>query len=188
MTYLILGVLLWSLLHILPAAGSGIRAALINRIGEGPYKGLFALLIILSIVMMVFGWKTIPREFIYELPAWADLVCGISMLAMSVLFFAPYMKTNISRLLRHPQLLGIALWGFGHVLASGQVRSLVLFGGISAWAIVELLCINRRDGAWQKPAPVSYMEDFKLLLAGLGFFLIFVFIHEGVFGAAVVPA
>ncbi len=188
MTYLVLGVLLWSFVHMLPAAGMGIRATLVNRIGEGPYKGLFALLIILSVVMMVFGWKAIPREFIYELPAWADLVCGLSMLAMSILFFAPYMQTNISRFLRHPQLIGIVLLGAGHVLASGQVRSLILFGGISAWAVIELICINRRDGDWHKPEPVSYLSDFKLLLAGLGFFMIFMFIHEGVFGAAVVPA
>jgi uncharacterized membrane protein len=188
MTYLVLGVLLWSFMHILPAVPTGIRAAIIDRTGEGPYKGLSGLLIIISIVLMVMGWRGLPREFIYELPAWADLVCGISMLAMSVLFFAPYMPTNIKRFLRHPQLIGIVLLGFGHVLASGQVRSLILFGGIGAWAIIEIILLNRRDGSWQKPEPVSIKSDYKLLLAGLGFFLLFVFIHEGVFGTSVLSA
>ena len=188
MTYLIVGVLLWSFVHMVPAVPMGIRASIIKRTGEGPYKGLFALLIIVSMVLMVLGWKSLPREFIYELPVWADVVCWVSMLAMSILFFAPYMQTNISRLLRHPQLTGIVLCGASHVLASGQLRSLVLFGGIGAWALIEIMLINRRDGSWQKPGPVSFMSDFKLLIAGLGFFLLFVFIHEDIFGAVIVPA
>ena len=187
MIYLVIGVLLWSFMHLMPAVPMGIRTRLIGRIGEQPFKGLSGILILGSIALIVFGWKALPQEFIYELPAWADLVCGIAMLIMSILFFAPYMPTNIKRYLRHPQLSGIIFMGVGHVLASGQVRSLVLFGGLSAWAFVEMILINRRDGAWQKPEPVSFKEDFKLLLAGLGFFLIFVFIHEGVFGTSVVP-
>ena len=64
---------------------------------------------------------------------------------------------------------------------------LVLFVGIGAWAIIETALINRRDGAWQKPEPVPYLSDFKLLLAGLGFFLVFVFVHEAAFGTSVLP-
>ena len=42
---------------------------------------------------------------------------------------------NVKRLLRHPQLTGVALWGIGHLLANGESRSIILFGGLGAWAI-----------------------------------------------------
>jgi uncharacterized membrane protein len=187
MTLLVLGVLVWSLTHVMPTIGAGTRSSLVRLAGESAYKGIAGLLIIAAIALMVTGWRSLPQEFIYELPAWADLVCGLAMLATSVLFFAPYMQTNISRFLRHPQLAGVIFWGLGHVLASGQVRSLLLFGGLSAWALIEILLINRRDGAWQRPGPASLKADFKLLLAGLGFFLLFALIHDSVFGVSVIP-
>ena len=71
-----------------------------------------------------------------------------------ILFFAAYPPTNVKRLLRHPQLTGVALWGVGHLLANGESRSIVLFGGLTLWAIAEIVVINRRDGARDKPAPV----------------------------------
>lgn len=186
-TLLIIGVLLWSVVHLMPAVPMGLRATLERQLGEGPYKGLAGLAILVSVLLMVFGWKALPGDFIYELPDIVDTICGLAMLAMSILFFAPYMKTNIRRHLRHPQLFGIILWGLGHILASGQVRSLILFGGIGLWAWIEMLLINRRDGAWEKPERASFKDDFKLLIAGLGFFLIFVFTHEGLFGVSVIP-
>jgi uncharacterized membrane protein len=187
MKMLILGVVLFSLVHLVPAASLKLRTDLIGRMGEAPWKGLFSIVVAVSIVLMVMGWKSLPREFIYELPAWADHVCGLAMLAMSILFFAPYMPNNVSRFLRHPQLTGIILWSAGHILASGQARSLVLFGGLGAWAIVEIILINRREGAWEPPAAVGFKSDFKLLLAGLGFFLLFLFIHDGAFGVSILP-
>jgi uncharacterized membrane protein len=103
---------------------------------------------------------------------------------MAILFFAPYMPNNLSRLIRHPQLAGIALFGIGHLAAVGNLRSVVLFGGFALWAVVETIFLNRRDGAWQKPEPASRVNDLKLFLAGLGFFLIFLFLHGPLFGTS----
>ena len=116
--------------------------------------------------------------------AWVNLVCGLAMLAMCILLFAPYMPNNISRFLRHPQLTGIVLMCAGHILASGQARSLVLFGVVGAWAVIEIILINRREGDWEPPAAVGFKSDFKLILSGLGFFLLFIFIHDALFGVS----
>ncbi len=187
MFYLIAGVILWGALHFMPAMPDGIRSKLIERTGMVVYKGAFALLIVLAVLLMVMGWKATPREFAFEPPAWGATVNLVFMLATSVLFLAPYVENNIKRILRHPQLTGIVLWGAGHVLSTGQVRSLVLFGGLGVWALVEMLLINRRDGAWLKPSRVGALADFKLLLAGLGFFIIFMFTHLRLFGVSPVP-
>jgi uncharacterized membrane protein len=116
------------------------------------------------------------------------MVALVTMLGTSVSFFAPYMANNLSRLLRHPQLTGVILFGVGHLAAVGNWRSLVLFGGFTLWAVLEILVINRREGAWERPEPTTRKDDLKLLLTGLGFFLIFMYTHEGLFGVSPLPS
>ena len=58
MIFLILGVLIFAGVHLIPAAGVRLRAGWIERIGEGPYKGLFALSLVGAITLMVIGWKS----------------------------------------------------------------------------------------------------------------------------------
>ncbi len=55
MFYLITGVILWSVLHFIPAIPTGIRSKLIERTGVMVYKGMFALVIVLAILLMVMG-------------------------------------------------------------------------------------------------------------------------------------
>ena len=187
MTYLIAGVLIWSLLHFMPAVPLEFRASFINKTSENKYKALAGILIILSIVLMVMGWKAVSSSLVFTPFSWGDELCFVLMLLASVMFFAPYIHNSVSRLVRHPQLLGFIFWGVGHIMATGQLRNLVLFGGLCAWAIIEILLLNRRDGAWQKPGPASVKSNIKLLVPSIGFFLIFVFTHLSLFGVPALP-
>ena len=54
MTMLILGLVLWIGVHLFPSVMPGARASLINKLGEGPYKGLFALDVVLAILLSKF--------------------------------------------------------------------------------------------------------------------------------------
>ncbi len=188
MTYLIAGVLLWSTVHLAPAVPFGIRARLDKAMGTMAYKGLFALLIIGSVVLMVAGWKTAPREMLFMPPAWGSGFNLVCMLAASILFPGPYIKSNVHRFVRHPQLTGLVLWGIGHVLATGQTRSVILFGGLAAWALIEMLFINRRDGARERPARVGAKADFQLLMAGVLLFVVLMYTHGWLFGVSLGPA
>jgi uncharacterized membrane protein len=99
-----------------------------------------------------------------------------------VLFFAPYLKNSFSQYLRHPQLAGILLFGLGHLFSNGEIRSVILFGGLGVWGLVQMILLNRRDGAWEKPGPATVMQNFRLLLTGFGFFAMFVYTHGWLFG------
>lgn len=187
MYYLILGVLLWSLLHIVPAVPLALRQRIIERTDTVVYKGVFSVLMVGAIGLMILGWKSTAPVLAFRPPRWGAGLAFWLMLATSITVFAPYLRSNISRLLRHPQLVGVVLGCIGHVVASGQVRSLVLFGGIGVWAAVEVHLLNRRDGAWQRPAAVSRMRDFRLGLVGLAFFMLFLFTHEPLFGVSPLP-
>jgi uncharacterized membrane protein len=183
MNMLVTGVLIFTVAHLVPAGAAGVRQRLVAGMGENAWKGVFLLLMIASLVLMVAGWRSTAEVELYVAPAWGAGVASICMLAMAILFFAPYMPNNLSRLVRHPQLAGMALFGVGHLAAVGNVRSVVLFGGFALWSVVEIVLLNRRDGPWDRPAATARLNDLKLLLAGLGFFLIFLFLHGPLFGA-----
>ncbi len=183
MTRLAFGVLLWSVVHLFSAVAVGGRKTLINRMGENPYKGIYALLLILSLYLIISGWgSTVPEQIFYNAPDWGGYAAGLLVFVGFILFIAPYPPNNFKRILRHPQLISVVCWGAGHLLAIGSPRSIVLFGGLTAWALVEIVMINRRDGEWIKPDKVSHMKDLSLVLFGSLAFAVFLFTHHLLFG------
>ena len=182
MNKLALGILLWSFTHLIPAVFAGLRKTLVSRLGENGYKGVFTLLMIVSIYLVISGWKATVPESVYMPPVWGRHVTALLMVFGFVLFLAPYPPNNIKRILRHPQLTGVAVWGIGHLLANGEGRSIVLFGGMAVWAIVEMILINRRDGTWTRPAPAPRKNDIALVGAGLVVYVVIAAAHQWLFG------
>jgi len=140
------------------------------------------LLMVFAIYLVISGWKATIPENLYLPPVWGRHLTALLVLISFILFIAPYHATNLKRLLRHPQLLGVALWGIAHLLANGESRSIVLFGGLAAWAVIEIGLVNRRDGAWVKPDPVPVKKDIILVVAGLASYLVVAFAHQWLFG------
>ncbi len=186
MVWLILGVVLWSGVHLLPIAGRGARDALIGSLGEGPYKGLFSLALVLAIVLMVVGWRSSGMVAVYAAPA-GPLVTNALMVVALFLFAASGVPTNLKRALRHPQLTGFATWSVAHLLSNGDQRSIVLFGGLGLWAVAAILLINRRDGAWEKPEPLPMSAELKPIVGTVIAFAILFFAHPYIAGVSPLP-
>jgi len=63
-----------------------------------------------------------------------------------VLFFASHAPPNHFRAwLHHPMAAGVAVWTAGHLMATGLVRDVVLFGAFLVWAIADFIAGRRRD-------------------------------------------
>lgn len=184
MTRLVLGVMLWSVAHLIPAVAVDFRKNLVDRLGENPYKGIFTLLMVLAIYLLVTGWKYTLPETVYVPPTWGRHAAALLVLIGLALFFAPYLQTNVKRYLRHPQLTGVALWGAGHLLANGDSRSIVLFGGLAAWAVIEILMLNRRDGARSRPAAAPLKFDALLIGIGIAVYAVLAIAHQWLFGVS----
>ena len=163
MMWLILGVILWSVVHLYPSIAASHRNKLSTSMGNA-YQGIYALLIVGSIVLMVFGWKnTVPTQ-IYTPPTWGRHLTMLLILIAIILFGAANVKTRIREWIRHPMLTGMLVWSIGHLLANGDSRSVVLFGGLGLWAIVSQLTINKRDGAWVKPTDSKGLKTEVILI------------------------
>ena len=182
MTMLILGVLLWSVLHLVPSALVAPRARLVDSLGANAYRGVFSLAILASILLMVFGWKSATPGAFYAPPLFGSPVIAVLLFVTFVMFVASGAPGHIRRYIRHPQMTAVILWSAAHLLANGDSRSLVLFGGLGLWAVLEIVFINRRDGAWQRPDSGSIGADAISLVAGAVIFATIAYFHGSLFG------
>lgn len=174
---LILGVLLWSAVHLFPSIFPAKRTQWMETMGNA-YQGLFALAAALTLVLIVVGWRNTVPAMIYSPPAWGRHLAMLLMLVAIILFGASHAKSRIKRVIRHPMLTGVMLWGIAHLLANGEIRSTVLFGGLTVWALISIYFINRRDGAWEKPEmAVTWIDELKLLGIAVVVYGILLFLH-----------
>ena len=187
MVWLCAGVLLFTAAHLSTGIARELRASLIERIGEGPYKGIFALVLVASIALIVIGWRSTLPGLVYRPPTWGTPVASVLMLFAVMLFGAAHYKTRIKRYIRHPQLTGMALWAVSHLFANGDSRSLILFGGLGLWALIEMLVINRREGPWVRPYGPALSVEVRGILISAVIFFILVFLHPYFAGVAALP-
>lgn len=188
MALLIAGVVLWSLAHLFPAVAPGARANLAGKFGEGPYKGLFAVDIVIALGLIIFGWKTAIPTSLYVPPDISDKIPLAFIVLAFALFVSSSLPNNLKRYVRHPQMGAVICWGIGHLLANGDSRSVVLFGGLTVWAVLEILFINKRDGEWQRPTAVPLMKDITTAAVAALVFAAFVYFHAALFGVAAIRA
>jgi uncharacterized membrane protein len=188
MTLLIAGVALWSFAHLVPAALPGVRGNLVAKFGEGPYKGLFALDIIIALTLIVFGWKAATPTALYAPPLYGSPIPSALLVLAILLMVASSLPNNLKRFVRHPQMASVIFWSAGHLLTNGDNRSIVLFGGFAVWAILEIVFINNRDGEWQKPSSVPLLKDVTIGVITAAVFAALVYFHASLFGVSPIPA
>jgi uncharacterized membrane protein len=174
---LTLGVMLWAATHLFVSIGAGARARLTARIGLGPYKGLFSLTLVIALVLIVVGWRTMAPSALYLPPAGLHYMTTFLVPVAVILFISARAPTDVKQIIRHPQLAGVKLWALAHLLSNGEVRSLILFGGMLAWGVLEVIFINRRDGAWTRPTPVGMAKTLITVVIGLVISAVLMFAH-----------
>lgn len=168
MLLLLIGLLLFTGVHLIPALAPGLRKSWHGRMGEAGYKGTFSLLLLLGIGLIVAGWRSTQPAVIYMVPpAVHPAALGLLVLAFLLLVVSTR-QSRLRQWIRHPQLTGVLLWGVAHLLLNGDTRSLLLFGGLTLWALVEIILINRREGVWIKdPVPGWGAELVTLLITAV---------------------
>ena len=79
--------------------------------------------------------------------------------------------------MRHPQLTAVKVWAVAHLLVNGDLASIVLFGSMLAWAVVEVIVINRSE-TWDRPKPGPAKKDLVLVIITLVMFVVITAIHS----------
>lgn len=193
MTLLILGLVIFLGTHGFSMA-RGSRAALIARVGEGPYKGLYSLVSLIGIVLIAVGYGQYRANGyipVWEPPVWTRHLALLLVWIAFICIFAAYLPGHIKARLKHPMLAGVKIWAFAHLLANGDLGSILLFGSILVWAVLARISAKRRDVAAEHggtAAPAGWRNDMLAVLVGTVGYLVFVlWLHPWLIGVPVLP-
>jgi uncharacterized membrane protein len=165
------------------------RAALISRIGEGFYKGLFSLVSAVGLGLIIYGFGRYRSDGL--IPVWSPptFLRGVTELLMwpaFVLVIAAYIPGTIKTALTHPMLAGVKLWAFAHLLANGDLGGIILFGSILAWAVYDRITLKRRADAGGPQIPVGGLtNDLLAVVVGTLIYLAVGFVFHPLAGVPV---
>lgn len=161
MTNLVLAALFFAGLHA-GISGTSLRDALVRRLGERRYLGVFSLASFVGIVWLSTAWSDAPFVFLWPTPDWLRwLALPLVLVATAFVVLGlvtpnpaavggegalerPEPVTGILRVTRHPFLAGVGLWAAVHLAANGDVRSVVLFGTLLVVAANGMRSIDRK--------------------------------------------
>ena len=186
MTLLLSGLLLWVVIHLQKAVAADFRNTMIAKTGLTGWKIGVAVVVVTSLVFIVIGWKSTAPSYIYNPPGWSRHATMALMPLALILFFSARLPSNLRRIVRHPQLSGVKLWAVAHLLSNGDSRSIILFGTMLAWAVLEVIFINKRDGLWQKPEKLPVVKDIILVVFALVVTGVIVHFHQHLAGVALI--
>lgn len=186
MALLVLGLVVFLGVHLLRAVAPGWRDALIGRLGEGPYKGLYSLTAIVGFVLFIWGFSLAAGDggSLYFPTAGLRHVTEALMLPALVLAVASMLPPgHIRRLVRHPLLIGTILWSFAHLLVNGEAAAVLLFGGFLAWAVIDLIAQRNRPAV--PPVRPRLAYDGLAIVVGIMLYAALVWrLHLWAFGVS----
>ena len=148
MLILILGVALWGLTHSIKRTAPGFRA----RLGETRAKLFVTGTTIVSIGLMIVGYRIAQPVEIYDLGPDTIYLNNLMMVIALALMFASTTRSHLVELLRHPMNTGFILFCLAHLFISGDIRSILLFGGLGIWAILSIILNNIAEPDWDRPS------------------------------------
>ena len=185
MGLLIAGLLIWSLVHFIPSLAMPLKQKLINQWGEKAYKGLFTVLILTALALIIFGWRSTTPSLLYQLPGFTRHIAMLLVLIAFILFGASNYPTRIKQFVRHPQLTGVVVWAIAHLVLNGDSRSVLLFGSMGLWAILQIVFINGREGEWVKQPVPTWPREIRGLAISLVVFVVVVMLHPYLAGVSI---
>jgi uncharacterized membrane protein len=182
MILLAFGVLATSLMHLVAAVPS-LKSRLKQKVGEQAYGPAFGLASLAGVALIVAGWKLSAFVPVYDPPSWGAhanfALTLIAFLCLGVFLF----RGRLRQMLRFPMGVGVMFWATGHLLANGDLASLILFGGFLAYAVAHIL-IGVANGV--RPSPdVRGGHDLVSIIVGLALYSLMAQAHGVLIGVPV---
>lgn len=169
---LILGLALWSGGHFFKRLAPEARARMGAK-GRGP----ITLVLLGGVILMVIGYRMADGAFFWGRHPATVGINNLLMVLSVYLFAVSGAKTALARKVRHPMLGAVKVWALAHLLVNGDTASFVLFGGLLAWAVAEVIVINRAEPDWTPPPAKPMKKEFIAVAATVVVYAVIVAIH-----------
>lgn len=179
MTLLIVGLLIFLGVHSLRIFADDWRARQRKRLGNAGWKGLVAAVSLMGFVLICYGFGLARQQpiLLYVPPVALGHLNALFTLVAFVLLIAAYVPRNhFKATLGHPMLLAVQVWALGHLLATGMLHDVVLFGAFLLWALLLFAVSRRRDRVAGITCRAGTVRgDALTLVVGIAFWAAFAF-------------
>ncbi len=186
MLWLIVGIIVFLGVHSIRMVAPEWREKQIAARGEMAWKGPYALAVAVGLALIVWGFIQARPDamFIYEPPVFVKHIAVTLMWFSFVALAASSIPAGkIKAALKHPMLVGVKIWALAHLLANGDLASLILFTSFLAWAVWNRISVKRRGEPTPEAGPIS--NDIKAIVGGTVLYVAFaLFLHEWLIGVS----
>ncbi|MDA0228779.1 MAG: NnrU family protein [Proteobacteria bacterium] len=207
---------LWSLaialvvfigIHLMPGV-PGLRKTLRGALGKQAYRAVFSLIAIGGTVWIVFAHMDAPYTQLWEAPGWTQLI-PLAVMPLVLILLAGMSAPGMQKVTRHPLLWALFLWAAAHIPTNGDAASLMLFGALALFALIDQPLADARirreePERWAEKFAGSSAIPFVAALRGKGrpslreigyvrivaalvLYLVILFAHEHVIGFSALP-
>ncbi len=171
MAIMIAGIVLWAAFHLFKRLMPELRASMGNA-----GKGLVTIGTLAGLGLMIWGYRMAETIPVWSPPGWTTGVNNLLMLAAVFFLGVGHSKGRLRARFRHPMLASVKIWAVAHLLVNGDLAAIVLFGSMLAWAVVEVVLINRAE-PWVPKTPGDPKRDLVLVAITLGTYAVISGIH-----------
>jgi uncharacterized membrane protein len=185
------GLALFFAMHFFTVFRSRTEQGLAHRLGRGPYMGLYSLLSLIGLIAMIWGFGEVrwpPTFWKPEQFPWTRHVAMTLMLPAILLIVAAYVPTGyIKKAVGHPMLIAVTLWALAHLIANGDLGSIILFGSFLVFAIIDRIVVSSRGDRGAAAANPNIFGDLIAVAVGGALYAALVFyLHPLLFGVPVI--
>ena len=166
------------------------RAGLVAQLGENGYKIVYSLLSAVGLALIVYGfarYRAGEWVEIWSPSNWTKHLAALLVLFAMIMAVSAYARGHIYERLKHPLLAATKLWALAHLIANGDLGSIILFGSILGWAVVDRISLKRRTDPGAPPIPTGgWPRDVAAIIVGTLVYLALVYwFHPAVVGVSV---
>lgn len=172
MVLLILGIAIWVLAHFFKRMMPERRAELGSR-----GKIVVAVAIWVGLILIIVGYRGSAVIPVWSPPSVFTHLNNVLMLAAFYSFGIGASKGRHAQKIRHPMLMGVKIWAVAHLMVNGDLASILLFGAMLAWAVAEVVMINKAEPVWTKPEVIKPNGDLKNLVIALVLYVVVSGVH-----------
>ena len=191
MLILILGLVIFLVIHSVRIVAPAWIRSREARMGEGPYKGIYSAISVVGFVLVVWGYGLARQKpvLIWDPPtAMRHIAAGLMLFSFLALGVYALPAGRMKPMMKHPMLIAVKIWALAHLLANGDLASIILFGSFLVWAIADRISVKRRLGSEAGAAvpvagPVS--RDIAALVVGIALYIVtLIWLHEWLIGVS----
>lgn len=185
MVILIIGLIVLIGIHCISMAAD-VRANLIEKYGSRAYMSAYGLISTFGLGLVVWGKSQAEFIGIWQPYGWGRPATLMLMYPALVLLVSGLIPNNwFRRTLGYPMILAIEVWALAHLMANGDLASMLLFGSLFVWALFAYGAACRRKPA--EGGKSKWFNNVIVLGAGIILYTALLHGHEWFIGVRLLP-